>query len=203
MCSPPHHTPTPTPAPPLTHTPPHRCVYTRSLDGATYSTDTDTDVFGSSVCSADVLLWQVQNFTGVQKSVAPPGRSMFRKYPTYEGAGVGDCLRCELLAFSQCRHYECSTFYNSCHETVLTTQLAFHALHTQCCLGLHARSSNVRRIRLGKHTHARVYFCIVSSLWFLSELRSCVKDEVAVLSSPSLIILNIVSVDVRQHGTRS
>ena len=77
---------------------------------------------------------------GGQKSVAPPGRSKFRKYHTYEGAGVGDCLRCELVAFSQCRHYECSTFYNSCHGTVLTTQLAFHALHTQCCLGLLARS---------------------------------------------------------------
>ena len=33
----------------------------------------------------------------------------------------------------------------------------------------------------------------------ISELRSCVKVEVSVLGSPSLIILNIVSVDVKQH----
>ena len=32
------------------------------------------------------------------------------------------------------------------------------------------------------------------------ELRSCVKVEVAVLGSPSLIVL-MVSVDVKQHGT--
>ena len=32
-----------------------------------------------------------------------------------------------------------------------------------------------------------------------SELRSCVKDEVAVLGSPSLIVLTMVSVDVKQH----
>ena len=31
-----------------------------------------------------------------------------------------------------------------------------------------------------------------------SELMSCVKDEVAVLGSPSLIVL-MVSVDVKQH----
>ena len=31
-----------------------------------------------------------------------------------------------------------------------------------------------------------------------SELRSCVKVEVAVLGSPSLIVL-VVSVDVKQH----
>ena len=36
----------------------------------------------------------------------------------------------------------------------------------------------------------------------LSELRSCVKVEVAVLGSPSLII-RTVSVDVKQHWTRS
>ena len=30
-------------------------------------------------------------------------------------------------------------------------------------------------------------------------LRSCVKVEVAVLVSPSLIVLNMVSVDVKQH----
>ena len=34
----------------------------------------------------------------------------------------------------------------------------------------------------------------------LIELRSCVKVEVAVLGSPSLIIL-VVSVDVKQHWT--
>ena len=33
---------------------------------------------------------------------------------------------------------------------------------------------------------------------FVSELRSCVKVEVAVLGSPSLIVLT-VSVDVKQH----
>ena len=33
-----------------------------------------------------------------------------------------------------------------------------------------------------------------------SELRSCVKVEVAVLGSPSLIVLK-VSVDVKQHRT--
>ena len=34
----------------------------------------------------------------------------------------------------------------------------------------------------------------------LSELRSCVKVEVAVLGSPTLIIL-MVTVDVKQHRT--
>ena len=34
--------------------------------------------------------------------------------------------------------------------------------------------------------------------WSTSELRSCVKVEVAVLDSPSLIVL-MVSVDVKQH----
>ena len=33
----------------------------------------------------------------------------------------------------------------------------------------------------------------------VSELRSCVKVDVAVLGSPSLIVLNMVSVDVKQH----
>ena len=33
---------------------------------------------------------------------------------------------------------------------------------------------------------------------FQSDIRSCVKVEVAVLGSPSLIIL-VVSVDVKQH----
>ena len=32
-----------------------------------------------------------------------------------------------------------------------------------------------------------------------SELRSCVKVEVAVLGSPSLAVLIMVSVDVKQH----
>ena len=139
---PPHH-PYPSPTPPHpSHTHPSSPLRLCQIPGFcnVLNRYSDTDVFGSSVRSADVLLWQVQNFTGRQKSVAPPGRSKFRKYHTYEGAGVGDCLRCELVAFSQCRHYECSTFYSSCHGTVLTTQLAFHALHTQCCLGLHARS---------------------------------------------------------------
>ena len=34
---------------------------------------------------------------------------------------------------------------------------------------------------------------------FIVELRSCVKVEVAVLGSPSLIVLNMVIVDVKQH----
>ena len=33
----------------------------------------------------------------------------------------------------------------------------------------------------------------------VAELRSCVKVEVDVLDSPSLIVLNMVSVDVKQH----
>ena len=32
-----------------------------------------------------------------------------------------------------------------------------------------------------------------------SELRSCVKVAVAVMGSPSLIVLNMVSVDVKRH----
>ena len=36
----------------------------------------------------------------------------------------------------------------------------------------------------------------------MTELRSCVKVEVAVLGSPSLIVLT-VSVDVKQHWTNS
>ena len=36
-----------------------------------------------------------------------------------------------------------------------------------------------------------------------SELRRCVKVEVAVLSSPSLIVVRTVSVDVKQHRTRN
>ena len=32
-----------------------------------------------------------------------------------------------------------------------------------------------------------------------TELRGCVKVEVAVLGSPSLIVVNMVSVDVKQH----
>ena len=35
----------------------------------------------------------------------------------------------------------------------------------------------------------------------ISEVRSCVKVEVAVLGSPSLTVLT-VSVDVQEHGTR-
>ena len=37
-----------------------------------------------------------------------------------------------------------------------------------------------------------------AALHLLSELKSCVKVEVAVLGSPSLILLK-VSVDVKQH----
>ena len=40
--------------------------------------------------------------------------------------------------------------------------------------------------------------CNAKLLTYLSELRSCVKVEVAILGSPSLIIL-MVSVDVKQH----
>ena len=39
---------------------------------------------------------------------------------------------------------------------------------------------------------------LFDSITFLSEVRSCVKVEVAVLGSPSLIVL-MVSVDVKQH----
>ena len=42
------------------------------------------------------------------------------------------------------------------------------------------------------------FCCLVS----LTEIRSCVKVEVAVLGSPSLLSL-MVSVDVKPHETRS
>ena len=42
------------------------------------------------------------------------------------------------------------------------------------------------------------YSCNLGMEWVLSEVRSCVKVEVAVLGSPSLIVL-MVSVDVKQH----
>ena len=35
--------------------------------------------------------------------------------------------------------------------------------------------------------------------WIMSELRSCVKVGVDILSSPSLIVLVMVSADVKQH----
>ena len=35
----------------------------------------------------------------------------------------------------------------------------------------------------------------------VSELRSCVKVEVDVLGSPSLIVLNVVYADVKQHSS--
>ena len=44
-----------------------------------------------------------------------------------------------------------------------------------------------------------IFFISCFSLW-LAEFRSCVKVEVAVLGSPSLIVL-MVSVDVKQHWT--
>ena len=38
-----------------------------------------------------------------------------------------------------------------------------------------------------------------SNSYQMSELRRCVKVEVAVLGCPSLIVLNVISVDVKQH----
>ena len=38
-----------------------------------------------------------------------------------------------------------------------------------------------------------------SNSYQMSELRSCVKVEVAVLGCPSLIVLNVISVDVKQN----
>ena len=38
-----------------------------------------------------------------------------------------------------------------------------------------------------------------SNSYQMSELRSCVKVEVAVLGCPSLRVLNMISVDVKQH----
>ena len=38
-----------------------------------------------------------------------------------------------------------------------------------------------------------------SNSYQMSELRSCVKVEVAVLGGPSLIVLNVISVDVKQN----
>ena len=35
----------------------------------------------------------------------------------------------------------------------------------------------------------------------ISKVRSCVKEDMEVLASPSLIVLNMVSVDVKQHWT--
>ena len=42
------------------------------------------------------------------------------------------------------------------------------------------------------------YLGLFDSITLLSEVRSCVKVEVAVLGSPSLIVLT-VSVNVKQH----
>ena len=44
----------------------------------------------------------------------------------------------------------------------------------------------------------RVCSSLLLFYFFASELRSCGKVEVAVLGSPSLIVL-VVSVDVKQH----
>ena len=44
-----------------------------------------------------------------------------------------------------------------------------------------------------KHHEKKRFF-----FFYITELRSCVDVEVAVLGSPSLIVL-IVSVDVKQH----
>ena len=48
----------------------------------------------------------------------------------------------------------------------------------------------------------RVCSSLLLFYFFASELRSCGKVEVAVLGSPSLIVL-VVSVDVKQHWTRT
>ena len=52
-----------------------------------------------------------------------------------------------------------------------------------------------------------MYLCFLSvpityasfSKDYHAELRSCMKVEVDVLGSPSLIVLNMVSVDIKQH----
>ena len=50
------------------------------------------------------------------------------------------------------------------------------------------------------HTQARKIITSQKFMWF-SELRSCVKVEVAVLGFPFLTVLNMVSVDVKQYWT--
>ena len=69
--------------------------------------------------------------------------------------------------------------------------------HGCTCICPHSQAHEVERagselghsvVRLGADLHTNE-----------SELRSCVKVEVAVLGSPSLTVLIMVSVDVKQH----
>ena len=55
---------------------------------------------------------------------------------------------------------------------------------------------------LNVHRNHKAYYGRREGAIIASELRSCVKVEVAVLGSPSLII-RTVSVDVKQHSTNA
>ena len=58
--------------------------------------------------------------------------------------------------------------------------------------------TNIRPVKNG----LKAYHCNVNKQRALSEVSSCVKSEMTVLGSLSLIVL-MVSVDVKQHRTRT